>query len=74
VITIPEPAITISGIRVKEQLKKMGAFECYHTSFSYTLQDTGEERFVGAPEQASQRPSLSWRLHPGLAVASGGTT
>ena len=34
--------------RVKEQLKKMGSFEYYQTSFSYTLQETGEERFVGA--------------------------
>jgi len=33
--------------RVKEQLKKMGSFEYYHTSFSYTLQESGEERFVG---------------------------
>jgi hypothetical protein len=39
--------------RVKEQLKKMGSFEYYHTSFSYTLNDTGEERFVGVPEQAA---------------------
>ncbi|WP_287331814.1 BREX system Lon protease-like protein BrxL [Mesorhizobium sp.] len=34
--------------RVKEQLKKMGSFEYYQTSFSYTLQETGEEKFVGA--------------------------
>src|SRR5580765_6355340 len=32
--------------RVKEQLKKMGSFEYYQTSFSYTQQETGEERFV----------------------------
>jgi ATP-dependent Lon protease len=38
--------------RVKEQLKKMGSFEYYHTSFSYTLNDAGEERFVGVPERA----------------------
>jgi len=25
--------------RVKEQLKKMGSFEYYHTSFSYTVID-----------------------------------
>ena len=37
--------------RVKEKLKKMGSFEYYQTSFSYTLQETGEERFVGVPEQ-----------------------
>ena len=35
---------------MKEQLKKMGSFEYHHTSFSYTLQETGEERFVGVPE------------------------
>ncbi|MCP4659285.1 MAG: ATP-dependent Lon protease, partial [bacterium] len=37
--------------RVKEQLKKMGAFEYYQTSFSYLVTETGEERFVGVPEQ-----------------------
>ena len=40
--------------RVKEQLKKMGSFEYYHTSFSYTLQETGEEKFVGVPEQGGR--------------------
>ena len=35
--------------RVKEQLKKMGSFEYYQTSFSYTLPETGGERFVGVP-------------------------
>jgi ATP-dependent Lon protease len=39
--------------RVKEQLKKMGSFEYYHTSFSYTLKDTGEERFVGCRSRAA---------------------
>jgi predicted ATP-dependent Lon-type protease len=39
---------------VKEQLKKMGAFEYCHTSFSYTLQETGEEKFVGVPEQGGR--------------------
>lgn len=33
--------------RVKEQLNKIGSFEYYDTSFSYTLHETGEERFVG---------------------------
>ena len=46
--------------RVKEQLKKMGSFEYYHTSFSYTLQETGEERFVGVPEQGG-RNLISYR-------------
>ncbi len=40
--------------RVKEQLKKLGAFEYYHTSFSYTVNASGEERFVGVPEQGGQ--------------------
>ena len=40
--------------RVKEQLKKMGAFEYYHTSFSYTDTETMQERFVGVPEEGGQ--------------------
>ncbi|MCK5021032.1 MAG: ATP-dependent Lon protease, partial [Candidatus Peribacteraceae bacterium] len=40
--------------RVKEQLKKMGAFEYYHTSFSYRINDTDEEVFVGVPEQGGR--------------------
>jgi ATP-dependent Lon protease len=40
--------------RVKEQLKKMGAFEYHHTSFSYLVNETGEERFVGVPEQGGR--------------------
>ncbi len=36
--------------RVKEQLKKLGAFEYYQTSFSYLHNLTREERFVGVPE------------------------
>jgi ATP-dependent Lon protease len=40
--------------RVKEQLKKMGSFEYYHTSFSYDVNETGEERFVGVPEQGGR--------------------
>jgi len=40
--------------RVKEQLKKMGSFEYYHTSFSYVSNDSGEEKFVGVPEQGGR--------------------
>jgi ATP-dependent Lon protease len=40
--------------RVKEQLKKMGSFEYYHTAFSYLVNETGEERFVGVPEQGGR--------------------
>ncbi len=40
--------------RVKEQLKKMGSFEYYQTSFSYLINDTGEEKFVGVAEQGGR--------------------
>ena len=40
--------------RVKEQLKKMGSFEYSQTSFSYSDNETGEEHFVGVPEQGGQ--------------------
>ncbi len=40
--------------RVKEQLKKMGSFEYYQTSFSYTDIESGEEHFVGVPEQGGR--------------------
>jgi len=36
--------------RVKEQLKKMGSAEYYHTAFTYIDIDTREERPVGVPE------------------------
>ncbi|QAU48832.1 protease Lon-related BREX system protein BrxL [Bradyrhizobium guangzhouense] len=51
--------------RVKEQLKKMGSFEYYHTSFSYTVNDTGEERFVGVPEQGGRNMISADPLPPG---------
>ena len=51
--------------RVKEQLKKMGSFEYYQTSFSYTQQDTGEEHFVGVPEQGGRDLIPSDPLPPG---------
>lgn len=63
--------------RVKEQLKKMGSFEYYHTSFSYTVQDTGEERFVGVPEQGGRDLISADPLAPGTVysatVSSDGT-
>ena len=59
--------------RVKEQLKKMGSFEYYQTSFSYTLQDTGEERFVGVPEQGGRDLISGDPLSPGT-VYTGGVT
>jgi ATP-dependent Lon protease len=63
--------------RVKEQLKKMGSFEFYHTSFSYTVTETGEERFVGVPEQGGRNMISADPLPPGsiytAAVAPDGT-
>jgi ATP-dependent Lon protease len=57
--------------RVKEQLKKMGSFEYYQTSFSYTLEATGEERFVGVPEQGGRDLISLDPLAPGSAYAAG---
>jgi ATP-dependent Lon protease len=60
--------------RVKEQLKKMGSFEYYHTSFSYTVQETGEERFVGVPEQGGRDLISADPLAPGTVYTSGVTS
>jgi ATP-dependent Lon protease len=62
--------------RVKEQLKKMGSFEYYHTSFSYTAQDTGEEKFVGVPERGgrdliSQDPAAPGTVYTAEVTADG---
>lgn len=40
--------------RVKEQLKKMGSFEYYQTSFSYIDTKTMQEHFVGVPEEGGR--------------------
>src|ERR1019366_3538384 len=56
--------------RVKEQLKKMGSFEYYHTSFSYLVNETGEERFVGVPEQGGRDLIASDPLPPGTVYAA----
>jgi ATP-dependent Lon protease len=58
---------------VKEQLKKMGSFEYYQTSFGYTLQETGEERFVGVPEQGGRDMISSDPLSPGTVYSAGVT-
>ena len=55
--------------RVKEQLKKMGSFEYYQTSFSYTDAESGEERFVGVPEQGGRNLISSDPLAPGTVYA-----
>ncbi|MBO3739497.1 protease Lon-related BREX system protein BrxL [Actinoplanes flavus] len=59
--------------RVKEQLKKMGSFEYYHTSFSYTVQETGEEKFVGVPEQGGRDLISADPLAPGTVYSAGVT-
>jgi len=56
--------------RVKEQLKKMGSFEYYHTSFSYQVTETGEECFVGIPEQGGRDLIATDPLAPGSAYAA----
>jgi ATP-dependent Lon protease len=56
--------------RVKEQLKKMGAFEYYHTSFSYVVNETGSEHFVGVPEQGGRDLISSDPLAPGTVYAT----
>lgn len=56
--------------RVKEQLKKMGSFEYYHTSFSYAVSETGEERFVGVPEQGGRDLISADPLAPGTVYTS----
>ena len=40
--------------RVKEQLKKMGSFEYYQTSFSYVDSESMQETFVGVPEEGGR--------------------
>lgn len=51
--------------RVKEQLKKMGSFEYYQTSFSYLVNKTGEEKFVGVAEQGGRDLISADPLPPG---------
>jgi ATP-dependent Lon protease len=71
-------AFAIEGRRrVKEQLKKMGSFEYYQTSFSYLDGATGEERFVGVPVQGGRDLISAEPLPPGTvytaAVSGDGT-
>lgn len=56
--------------RVKEQLKKMGSFDYYQTAFSYIHNETGEEHFVGVPEQGGRDLIASDPLPPGTVYAS----
>ena len=64
-------SVAIEGRRrVKEQLKKMGSFEYYDTSFSYQDNETGEERFVGVPEQGGRDLISAEPLPPGTIYAA----
>jgi len=51
--------------RVKEQLKKMGAFEFYQTSFSYIDNESMREYYVGVPEEGGRNLIVQDPLTPG---------
>ncbi len=57
-------------LRGREQQR---SFEYYQTSFSYTLQESGEERFVGVPEQGGRDLISTDPLPPGTAYSAGVT-
>ena len=48
----------------------MGSFEYHHTSFSYLIEETGEERFVGVPEQGGRDLISVDPLAPGSVYAA----
>jgi ATP-dependent Lon protease len=56
--------------RVKEQLKKMGAFEYHRTSFSYIDNETRLEKFVGVPEEGGRDLIAPDPLAPGSVYTS----
>ena len=51
--------------RVKEQLKKMGSFEYYRTSFSLIDKETIQEWFVGVPEEGGRNLISTDPMEPG---------
>lgn len=57
--------------RLKEQLKKTASFEYYHTSLSYILQDSGEEKFAAVPEQGGRDLISTNPLAPGAPYSAG---
>jgi ATP-dependent Lon protease len=59
--------------RVKEQLKKIGGMEFFEVHFSYIDPETGDERFIGVPEQGGDKLIPDGPLHPGVlhTVATG---
>jgi len=54
--------------RVKEQLKKMGSFEFYQTSFSYIDNESREERYVGVPEEGGRNLDLLGSLRARVGI------
>lgn len=63
-------AFAIEGRRrVKEQLKKMGSFDYHQTAFSYIDNASGEEHFVGVPEQGGRDLISTDPLAPGTVYA-----
>lgn len=56
--------------RVKEQLKRMGAFEYFQTSFSYIDNETREESFIGVPEEGGDNLISTDPLPPGSAYTA----
>jgi ATP-dependent Lon protease len=56
--------------RVKEQLKKMGAFEYYQTSFSYFDTETMQEHYVGVPEEGGRQLISADPMPPGSAYTA----
>jgi ATP-dependent Lon protease len=59
--------------RVKEQLKKMGSFEYYQTSFSYRDNKTLQEHFVGVPEEGGRSLISQDPLKPGSVYSAAWT-
>jgi len=53
-----------------QQLKKLGSFEFFQTSFSYIDKETGEERYVGVPEEGGRNVIASDPLEPGSVYAA----
>jgi ATP-dependent Lon protease len=57
--------------RVKEQLKKMGAFEYHQTAFSYVDHATQLETFVAVPEEGGRTLISADPPPPGVAYVTG---
>jgi ATP-dependent Lon protease len=56
--------------RVKEQLKKLGAYEYYKTSFSYIDESTETEKFVAVPEMGGSHLISPDPMPPGSVYAA----